>query len=255
MPRAIQAPLGPPAGFPDCPRCTYLRSGPPSLCLECASAQFEGIARGACPICSQILEHGSCPNWLCADPGRRISRISAIAYSSGELRRMIVRYKYHDKYGWALIFGRLLVGWLETHAAADRPDLIVVNPTYLAPGVAGPGHTEAVLAAAEREDVGSTWTFDTLTPPAIVKVGHTRKSAATAASAKRSAARELRSALSVPDPRRTKGRYVLVYDDVCTTGSQLNAVADCLLSDGQVARVEGVVLARQPWRSSRQDGR
>jgi len=145
VPRAIPAPLGPPAGFPDCPRCTYLRSGPPSLCLDCASAEFEGIALGACPICTQILDHGSCPNWLCADPGRRISKISAIAYSSGEVRRMILRHKYHGKSGWALIFGRLLVGWLETHGAADGPDLIVVNPTYLAPGVAGPGHPGQVL--------------------------------------------------------------------------------------------------------------
>lgn len=247
MAHAIQLPLGPTAGFPGCPQCTYLRSGPPRLCLECASTAFERIAPRSCPICSQLLQDDSCPNWLCADPGRRIARIRAIAYSSGELRRIILRYKYYGRYGWALIFGRLLVGWLDAHASGAEPDLIVANPTYTEPGVSGPGHTEAVLAAAEREDVTGHWRF-AVDPPALIKVHETQKSARATAGAKRTAARELREALRVTDPARTGGKFVLVYDDVCTTGSQLNAVADCLMTDGNAARVEGIVLARQPWR-------
>jgi predicted amidophosphoribosyltransferase len=40
----------------------------------------------------------------------------------------------------------------------------------------------------------------------------------------------------------------LLVDDVCTTGTQLDAVAGCLLDQGGAARVEGVVLARAAWR-------
>jgi predicted amidophosphoribosyltransferase len=40
----------------------------------------------------------------------------------------------------------------------------------------------------------------------------------------------------------------MVMDDICTTGTQLNAVAECLLYQGGAARVEGVVLARAVWR-------
>jgi predicted amidophosphoribosyltransferase len=40
---------------------------------------------------------------------------------------------------------------------------------------------------------------------------------------------------------------VLVYD-ICTTGTQLDVVAGCLLDDGEAARIEAVVLARAPWR-------
>jgi len=36
---------------------------------------------------------------------------------------------------------------------------------------------------------------------------------------------------------------------VCTTGTQLDAVAGVLLDQGGAARVEGVVLARALWRS------
>ena len=55
--------------------------------------------------------------------------------------------------------------------------------------------------------------------------------------------------LAVPEPGRTAGKFVLVYDDVCTTGTQLDAVAGCLFDQGGAARVEGVVLARASWRA------
>jgi len=45
-------------------------------------------------------------------------------------------------------------------------------------------------------------------------------------------------------------KTVLLIDDICTTGTQLNAVAECLLDQGGAARVEGVVLARAPWRGA-----
>jgi predicted amidophosphoribosyltransferase len=43
---------------------------------------------------------------------------------------------------------------------------------------------------------------------------------------------------------------ILVSDDICTTGGQLDAVAGCLLDQGQAERVEAVVLARAPWRGN-----
>ena len=85
-------------------------------------------------------------------------------------------------------------------------------------------------------------------PTAIVKTKPTLPSADSQAWSKRASGTELRAAVMVPDRRRTAGRRVLVYDDVCTTGTQLDAIAACLLDEGGAARVEGVVLARAPWR-------
>lgn len=245
----VEPPAGPPLGFPSCPQCTYLRTGPPRVCFDCASQAFEIIQHGACPVCSQMLDEGSCPNWLCQDPARRIERIHAIAYLSGPLRAKIVNYKYRGKTGWRLIFGRLLVGWLNQHGTATSPDLIVANPTYIGPDGASFGHTEAVLDAASAEDVLRRWPFDIGSPRVIVKTAPTPKSARNTAPAKRAAARALRGALRITDPLRTQGQSILVYDDVCTTGSQLDAIADCLLEEGGAAHVEAVVLARAPWRS------
>jgi predicted amidophosphoribosyltransferase len=194
-----------------------------------------------------MLDGAVCPNWLCHDPNRRIARISAIAYSSGSLRNAILRYKYQGRTGWSLIFGRLLLGWLQQNASLPV-DLIVANPTYLGPGGATFGHTETVLDVAEREDVLGLWRFDVETPRAIVKMRTTQKSARNTAPAKRAAARELRDALAIPDRSKIQGRHILLYDDVCTTGSQLDTLAGFLLDEGRVAHVEAVVLARAPWR-------
>jgi predicted amidophosphoribosyltransferase len=246
MVRSAELPAGEPLGFPKCIRCPYRRTGPARICVSCASKTLEGIEPSACPVCSQLLgADGTCPNWLCDDPQRRIERIDAIAYLSGALRVKIHRYKYDGKTGWSLIFGRLLVGWLEAHTADDPPDLIVANPTFTRPDGPDIGHVERIIDSAAIEDAEERWAFDVET---VIKTGPTEKSAGRTAAAKRASAAELRRLLEIPDPAVTEGRKILVFDDVCTTGSQLNAVAECLLEEGNAARVRGLVLARAPWR-------
>ena len=238
-----------PAEFPYCHDCGYFRDGPARTCLACAGRQLTRPGEDACAVCSQRLDvAGMCPNELCRSSRRRIGRIHAIGYQAGSLRRVINSYKYEGTRSWSVVLGRLLLAWLDENVACDRPDLIVANPGYTGPDGADFAHAEAVLAAAARADAGQHWPFDTASPAAIVKVGRTLKSADAQAWSKRATGNELRSALRVPDPARTAGRFVLVFDDVCTTGMQLDAVAGCLLDDGRAARVEAVVLARAPWR-------
>jgi predicted amidophosphoribosyltransferase len=249
MSEPVVLPAGEPLGFPRCAKCPYRLTGPPRICVSCASKTLEAIAPRACLVCSQRLEDGNlCRNWLCTDPARRIEHIDAISYLSGPLKDKIHSYKYEGKTGWALIFSRLLLGWLEAHASDDPPDLIVANPTYLAPGQPGPGHVEAIISHAATADYEGRWLWDLHEPAAVIKTQPTSRSAGRTAAAKRTAASELRNALTVPDPDRTRGRSILVFDDVCTTGSQLDAVAACLLDQGLAARVRGLTLARAPWR-------
>jgi predicted amidophosphoribosyltransferase len=202
-----------------------------------------------CPVCSQRLDGDStCRNSLCRDPNRHIERIDAITTHSGVMQDKIHSYKYDGQAGWSLVFGRLLVRWLEAHAAGDPPGLIVANPTYLDPGQPGPGHIEAIIRAAARADSGSRWPFDVRVPAAVIKTEATGQSAGRSFAEKRIVAAALREVLEIPDPARTAGRRILVFDDVCTTGRQLEAVADCLVQEGRAAGVRALVLARAPWR-------
>lgn len=116
------------------------------------------------------------------------------------------------------------------------------------------GHTERVVDAAAREDVLGDWPFDTGDPRALIKLRPTPRSAGMPAPAKRAAAREIELAVDIPDPDRTRGKRILVYDDLCTTGSQLNSLAEVLVGKGGASVVEAVVLARAPWRSDRELG-
>jgi len=240
------------AEFPDCHRCANFGNGPAPVCLACASRQFSRPGPDCCPVCSQRLgPAGGCPNELCRSPRRRISKIRAIGYQSGSLRRVINSYKYRGTRSWSAVLGRLLLAWLNETMATDPPGLIVANPGFAGPGGQEFGHAEAVLAAAADADVSARWPFDISSPAAIVKTQATLKSADAQAWSKRAAGYELRNALKVPDPLRTAGKLILIYDDVCTTGTQLDAVAGCLLDEGGAARVEGVVLARAAWRATR----
>jgi len=234
------------AGFPDCLRCGYFRTGPAVVCASCAGPELSRPGPDSCGVCAQRLEAGSsCPNELCRSPRRRIDRIHAIGYQEGPLRRAINSYKYRGARDLSVVLGRILLTWLDAQMAAAPPGLIVANPSFVGPGGQEFAHTEAVLTAAGRADAGNRWAFDVA---AVIKTGPTLRSAEGQAWSKRVSGNELRDVLRVPDPARTAGRFVLVYDDVCTTGSQLDAVAGCLLDQGGAARVEGVVLARAPWR-------
>jgi predicted amidophosphoribosyltransferase len=238
-----------PASFPGCRGCAHLSAGPARLCAACARPQLQLIPADSCPVCCQHLgRNGRCPNELCRNPRRRIGRIHAIGYQAGPLRQVINNYKYRGGSYWPAVFGRLVLAWLADAMAADRPDLIVANPSYVGPGGQLFAHTEAVVAAAAAED--GSWPFDRGMPAAIVKTAPTLRSADEPYWYKRFAAVDLGDTLRVPDPARTAGRFVLVYDDICTTGGQLDAVAGCLLDEGHAARVEGVVLARAPWRGT-----
>jgi predicted amidophosphoribosyltransferase len=244
------------AVFPCCRGCARFGAGPAQLCMACARPQLQLIPPTACTVCDQRLNtSGTCPNELCHSRRRHIGRIHALAYQAGPLRRVINDYKYRGTRYWAVVLGRLLLAWLDQTLTADQPDLIVANPSFAGPGGQLFAHTEAVLDAAAAEAAARpvaapSWRFDTASPRAIVKSAPTLVSADAEAWFKRASAADLRAVLSVPDRARTSARFVLVYDDICTTGGQLDAVADCLISEGGAARVEGVVLARAPWRGS-----
>jgi predicted amidophosphoribosyltransferase len=178
-----------------------------------------------------------------------ITRISAVAVKTGAIDTRIQWLKYRNRRGWATIFGRIILGYLDAHRQPDEFDLIVANPTFVGPGTARQTqHTELVIDAAADEDVFGFWPWDVADPRAIVKTGQSAQSASGSYHQKRAAADELLKVLAVPDRRRTKGKRLLVYDDICTTALQLDRVAQFLITQGGAASVEGLVLARTPYR-------
>jgi predicted amidophosphoribosyltransferase len=239
-------------GFGGCPRCQYLQGGTAALCFACARRGMDPLAPPAerCDVCDLTLAPGDlvCRNAICGFGDRHFERNYAIALKSRVLETGIQRFKYEGKYGWKLIFGRVLAGFLLREPAFAEIDLITASPSFPEPGRYD--HARLVLEVAAAETTGIRgWEFDIVGDPVIRKISATpRMVGKTWKERRENAEGPLRRALEVTDPSRTRGRVIIVYDDVFTTGHTLREVARRLKLDGGAAKVYGVSLARQSFR-------
>jgi predicted amidophosphoribosyltransferase len=193
----------------------------------------------------------SCRNWICAHPDRQFTWNWAIALHSGALRDAIWRYKGPvAAIGWAMVFGRVLLGFMEEHGEVFRDfDLILSSPTYIGAGGRAFDHTYSVIAyAAHEAPPGSRWPFDTFDEYTIQKTRSTTPLTNQPLGERMRIAREeIRPSLHVVHPERVRARRILVYDDVFTDGTTLNEVARALRQQGAAREVCGLSLCRQPW--------
>ncbi len=237
------------AGFGNCAVCPYRMTGSVETCFNCASRTMEALAKKRCLTCDRELgEGGSCGNPLCnrSVAERGWDYIFAISMRSGALRKAINLYKYDGKTGWAYIFGRVLVGYLQASEEEFRDyDLILSMPTYVGPGGRDRDHVAEVLDRAAAED--PSWPFRT---DLITRTSPTPRLAEVSggyAARARVAEHQISAALELHDEAAVRGAHVLVFDDVFTSGLTLQQVALALNQAGAL-RVSGIVLARQPWR-------
>jgi predicted amidophosphoribosyltransferase len=237
----------PPAGFAACVECAYRDTGSAPICFACASEHTEPLATARCEVCDQALPpDGRCGNPICHFDDRYFTRIWAISMRTGQMRAAITRYKYDAKWGWAAIFGRILVGFLgEHHAVFGAYDLITPSPTYIGAGSQRPfDHTRRIVEAAQIEEpIAWPFSYDVITKTAATEpmVGHTWKDR------KAIAEGELRAALTVTNPAAVAGKRILIVDDVFTEGFTIREVARSLILAGAV-EVSEIVLAREPWK-------
>ncbi len=243
-----------------CGRCPYLAGGSPAFCYSCAHSTIEPLADldHRCEVCDQtfVEDETACKNPVCAMGQRWFDWNYATAMRSGVLQKVINAYKYSDASsgdrGWAAIFGRILVGFLDANTPTfENADLIISSPTFIGPGSRRDwDHIREILVAADAEQVPpGRWPFDLAETPAVIKTADTPSmvSMKSYQDRKSNAEGPVRKALVVPDPSRTIGRRIVVVDDVFTDGLTLREVARALIQDGQAREVQGVTLARQPF--------
>ena len=238
----------PPAGFGACASCAYVETGSAPICFACASEHIEPVAATGCETCGLPLKpDGTCGNPVCNwGEDRYFDRVWAISMRTGAMRTAISRYKYDERVGWAGIFGRILVGFLnERREDFTHNDLIIPSPSYVGEGTTRTfDHTRRIIeAAAIEEPIAWPFAFDVIlktarSPQMVGSDWHGRKAIAEGA---------LRQALRIPDADRLIDAHVLVVDDVFTEGFTIREIARALRLAGG-AEVSEVVLAREPWK-------
>lgn len=137
--------------------------------------------------------------------------------------RCLLGENYRDPI-WAVIFGRLLAGFLHAHRTTFEDfDLVIPSPTYIGPGGRSFDHTAEVLReAASLDEIGLPFAID---QPVLVKTRPTKRLVDCSGWQERRhvCENELPRALAVPAPARVRGKSILVYDDVFTDGLNINS--------------------------------
>jgi predicted amidophosphoribosyltransferase len=111
----------PPLGFAECRNCAYRQGGSAAICFACSAETTDAPPADACEICSLPRQPGEeCGNRVCHFVDRHFSRVHAISMRRGQMQWAISRFKYEGKTGWRAIFGRILVGYLETTPRSSR---------------------------------------------------------------------------------------------------------------------------------------
>jgi predicted amidophosphoribosyltransferase len=239
-----------PAGFGNCRRCPYLQTGTAAICYRCARRTIEDVAPERCVTCDHPLPAGQelCGNPLCnrQSEERQWEFVWAIAMRTGALDRAIKAHKYAGKWGWSLIFGRVVVGYLDANRDTFEDfDVIIPSPTYTGPHGDSYDHTGEIIGRAELED--DSWPFrrdvmrKTRATPRLAQVAGGFPARALVAET------EIAPALQVSRPEAVRGKLVLVFDDVFTSGLTLREVARKLRQAGAQA-VYGIVLARSRFK-------
>jgi predicted amidophosphoribosyltransferase len=239
------------AGFPGCGRCKYVETGSSELCFACARRSMEALAPSdkRCEVCDQpLLNGGHCGNPMCSNSNRQFDWNWAIAMKSGALDRVIRVYKYDGQHGWAKIFGRILLGFMDRPPKSVREfGLIIASPAV----AGGFDHAREVLKEAAWEDMFNpeTWPFDVEEgSPVMIRTEPVHRFAGKNFQQRLAIAEEqLKKSLKVVDADRIAGRNILVYDDVFTTGITLHTVAGVLKASG-ASGVCGVSLVRAPFK-------
>ncbi len=214
---------------PRCPGCGRVGA----LFCEACQAQIEALPKPACIRCGHpAATETLCPE--CRQIPSNLDRIASSAIFDHPLRDAIHDLKYNNNRSIARPLGaRMAAYWLEHRLSAD---LIVPVPLHRG-RLAERGYNQAaLLARVLGREVGVRVAEDTL---------------------ERQRATQQQVGLGASDRRQNvagafagrgdvSGRCVVLIDDVCTTGSTLEACATALRASG-TAGVWAFTLARARW--------
>ena len=212
---------------PFCHRCGLPLDDTPAR----PSAQTEHATSFKSPLSTQNIH--LCRQ--CRTNPPQLDGLRAYAFHSGPLREAIHQFKYQDLRSLATPLGRMMgEGWSDQFPMGQDVDVIVPIPLH-STRLRARGYNQAALLAVElgahlgRPVVENVLVRTRATAPQVDLNPKERKD-------------NVRDAFRTVN-ERLAGMRVLLVDDVCTTGSTLNAACTALRQGG-VSSVWAYALAR-----------
>ncbi|MEV4625668.1 ComF family protein [Micromonospora sp. NPDC049523] len=215
----------------------------PAECAGCRLTRTE-LRHGVCPRCAGALQalRPAPVRPTPAPPG--LPGCVALGAYQGELREMLLAYKERGRHSLARPLGRLLAEVVAEAAGAPRPVLLIPVPTTAQAIRARHGdHLRRLARHAGQRLRAAGWPVALGAPLRALP----RPDSATLDTAGRAAAAQRAFAVRarrLPAVRRSgAGRFVVVLDDIVTTGVTLAAVSDSLRSVGLRVDAAAVLAA------------
>lgn len=210
------------------------------LCPECRAA-LRLIEGPICPCCGQPFASDAVADHLCgaclAHPPAYAMARSAGIYGP-PLKTLIHRLKYRGQLRAAGPLGEILGSAFRRHWGHRPVDLVIPVPLHRRRlRERGFNQVQSMLRRWPRLGLAPA---AALAPGNLVRVRHTAPQAGLDRQERR---RNLQAAFRVNRPEAVRGRFVLLVDDVMTTGATVTACAEALARSG-ARRVDVLTLAR-----------
>lgn len=208
---------------PRCPVCDELQVVGQTLCPACAG-RVQTVAEPVCKRCGKPLADERLE--YCADCGKRkhtYRQGKAVFVYQGGIRNSMYRFKYSNRREYAAYYAKEAAQLYSDWIRKNRIEVIVPIPMY-ARKRRRRGYNQAeVFARALGRELGI--------PVDAGLVRRVRNTVPQKELNDKERARNVKNAFQLA-PDIVKYRYIMLVDDIYTTGSTMDEVAEVLLSGG-----------------------
>ena len=204
-----------------CAACYAGVEGSAMLCPACDEELHKLETAAGCTWCGRpIPEVGApCPHCL-GDGISHYDRVLRLGVFAEPLKHLIHQMKYHRQWGLAEDLAERLLAQERVKGMLSETDVIVPVPLHRLRQVMR-GYNQAEVMATR---LARRCRIRIARP--VVRLRHTESQTdMTSAQAREE---NLRDAFGLVNPKRIRGKHVVVVDDVMTTGATLRAVARAL---------------------------
>lgn len=203
----------------------------PMHCLGCGKALEPVDELCLCATCIASIKHNAMPPFELEDVP--VKAYSACLYE-GLLKELIHQFKYKGKISLAKIFGALMIDYIKENPEIAQVDLVTVVPLHK-------------KRLREREFNQSLLLANALAKSCELTLKNTlektRKTKYQNELLKTERHTNLKGAFNISSNIDIKEKYILLIDDVMTTGATLSECAKTLL-EGGAKKVTCLTLAR-----------
>ena len=219
---------------PLCPACVSMPCAAGRDLCESCRLRLPELATPRCGGCGGVLDNALtlCRECLSAEVRSWSLAVSVFPFA-GTARELVHRFKYQGQtYLAALLAGRMHQAWVRH--GEGTPDVVMPVPLHWFKALCR-GYNQAELLADGLSAVAGVPVVRWLRRPRW-----TRQQARLDAAERR---RNMRAAFRLTPTAAVRDKYVLLIDDVFTTGATLGAAA-AVLRDAGAARIGVLTVAR-----------